>query len=97
MHHLTTVILGKLSFTAEELKDLFTLHTNTDCNTHDLIGCGCECDGSLADQDDIAEVDQNDVVLQAAKQTTTKVCHFSTGWCNREGDQKSGCVFLSAN
>ncbi len=29
------------SFSAEELKDLFTLDTTSTCQTHDLLGCSC--------------------------------------------------------
>ena len=28
-------------FTAEELKDLFTFRDDTECETHDLLGCSC--------------------------------------------------------
>jgi DNA repair and recombination protein RAD54B len=30
------------SFSYEDLKDLFTLHTDTPSNTHDLLGCSCQ-------------------------------------------------------
>ncbi|KAI8521239.1 DNA repair and recombination protein rad54b [Branchiostoma belcheri] len=40
---------GKVQFSAEELKDLFTLHEDTDSVTHDLLDCavpGGDCSGS---------------------------------------------------
>ncbi|KAJ8353876.1 hypothetical protein SKAU_G00214430 [Synaphobranchus kaupii] len=33
------------SFSSEELRDLFTLHEDSDCVTHDLLSCGCHADG----------------------------------------------------
>lgn len=45
------VDLGKkaehISFSAEELRDLFTFDPNTDCLTHDLLGCKCSGDGRI--------------------------------------------------
>ncbi|KAI5275506.1 hypothetical protein E4T47_01455 [Aureobasidium subglaciale] len=35
------------SFTPEELRDLFTLDLREGCQTHDLLGCECACDGSV--------------------------------------------------
>ncbi|KAG9903909.1 DNA repair protein rhp54, partial [Aureobasidium melanogenum] len=35
------------SFTPEELRDLFTLDSREGCQTHDLLGCDCACDGSV--------------------------------------------------
>ncbi|XP_066532072.1 DNA repair and recombination protein RAD54B [Hoplias malabaricus] len=44
------VDLGKkaehISFSAEELRDLFTFDRNTSCLTHDLLDCQCSGDGS---------------------------------------------------
>ncbi|EPQ64517.1 hypothetical protein BGT96224_1383B [Blumeria graminis f. sp. tritici 96224] len=37
---------NEASFSAEELRDLFRLHLNTRCQTHDLLGCVCPSDGS---------------------------------------------------
>ncbi|KZS98403.1 hypothetical protein SISNIDRAFT_481148 [Sistotremastrum niveocremeum HHB9708] len=34
------------TFTFEELRDLFTIHTETQCHTHDVLGCQCRT-GSL--------------------------------------------------
>ena len=31
----------EVSFTQEELRDLFSLREDTLCDTHDLVGCGC--------------------------------------------------------
>ena len=30
-----------IQFSVEELKNLFTLHENSDCVTHDLLDCAC--------------------------------------------------------
>ncbi|XP_065101608.2 DNA repair and recombination protein RAD54B [Paramisgurnus dabryanus] len=35
-----------ISFSAEELRDLFTFEPNTTCLTHDLLGCQCAGDGN---------------------------------------------------
>jgi DNA repair and recombination protein RAD54B len=35
------------SFSPEELRDLFTLDLREGCQTHDLLGCDCACDGSV--------------------------------------------------
>lgn len=37
------------SFTIDELRDLFTLDTETECQTHDLLACTCEGKGYIAD------------------------------------------------
>lgn len=40
----------------EELKDIFTLHKNTDCQTHELINCQCngtEVETVLQDELDV--------------------------------------------
>jgi DNA repair and recombination protein RAD54B len=34
------------SFSREELKDLFRLDERETCQTHDLLGCACECKGA---------------------------------------------------
>lgn len=35
------------TFSREELKDLFRLDERESCQTHDLLGCTCDCRGSL--------------------------------------------------
>jgi DNA repair and recombination protein RAD54B len=35
------------SFSKEELRDLFRLDEREGCQTHDLLGCTCDCQGSL--------------------------------------------------
>ena len=39
----------KNHFTSEELKDLFSFDCDAICNTHDLINCDCQGDGSNVD------------------------------------------------
>lgn len=34
-----------ISFSAEEMRDLFTFDSNTSCLTHDLLDCQCSGDG----------------------------------------------------
>ncbi|XP_027028166.2 DNA repair and recombination protein RAD54B [Tachysurus fulvidraco] len=45
------VDLGKkgehINFSAEDLRDLFTFDSNTDCLTHDLLDCKCSGDGRM--------------------------------------------------
>lgn len=36
------------SFSPDELRDLFTLDQREGCQTHDLLGCECDCNGSVA-------------------------------------------------
>lgn len=40
---------GSAAFTLSELKDLFSLHENTECQTHDLLGCPCGGKGYIAE------------------------------------------------
>jgi len=37
-----------ISFSSEELRDLFSFDPNTTCLTHDLLGCQCTGDGKTA-------------------------------------------------
>ncbi|KAL4080204.1 P-loop containing nucleoside triphosphate hydrolase protein [Scleroderma yunnanense] len=49
------------SFTRKELHDIFRIHANTACHTHDLLGCGCGGRGAstLEYTDDNSEADGN--------------------------------------
>ncbi|KAF1976232.1 DNA repair and recombination protein RAD26 [Bimuria novae-zelandiae CBS 107.79] len=47
------------SFSREELKDLFRLDERETCQTHDLLGCSCDCRGSLETKPD-APMDVDD-------------------------------------
>lgn len=56
---------GTSNFTKEELKDLFRLDEGLSCQTHDLLGCGCEGRGLPAapfpvDEDPIEMFDSDD-------------------------------------
>ncbi|EGW06616.1 DNA repair and recombination protein RAD54B [Cricetulus griseus] len=42
-----------IQFSVEELKDLFTLHENSQCVTHDLLDC--ECTGGKGHTDDVLD------------------------------------------
>ncbi|KAH7108135.1 P-loop containing nucleoside triphosphate hydrolase protein [Auriculariales sp. MPI-PUGE-AT-0066] len=44
------------SFSAQELRDLFTVHSTTDCNTHDLLMCTCH----LNKDDEDINADEDD-------------------------------------
>ncbi|KDR75393.1 hypothetical protein GALMADRAFT_249441 [Galerina marginata CBS 339.88] len=39
------------SFTRKDLRDIFSIHPDTACNTHDLLECGCERDTPTEDFD----------------------------------------------
>lgn len=45
------------SFTRKELRDIFRIHPDTACHTHDLLGCGCDGRGlsTLKDTDNNSE------------------------------------------
>lgn len=55
---------GTSNFTKEELKDLFRLDEGLSCQTHDLLGCGCEGRGLpapfSADEEPIGSSDNDD-------------------------------------
>ncbi|KAF8245370.1 hypothetical protein K440DRAFT_409395 [Wilcoxina mikolae CBS 423.85] len=40
---------GSSAFTQKELRDLFSLDENTECQTHDLLACPCEGKGYIAE------------------------------------------------
>ncbi|EMD94721.1 hypothetical protein COCC4DRAFT_147929 [Bipolaris maydis ATCC 48331] len=42
------------SFSQEELRDLFRLDEREGCQTHDLLGCTCECRGKLENTPDVS-------------------------------------------
>jgi DNA repair and recombination protein RAD54B len=50
------------SFSKDELRDLFRLDERDSCQTHDLLGCTCDCQGSLepAPESDEADGDEED-------------------------------------
>ncbi|KIY48038.1 hypothetical protein FISHEDRAFT_44019 [Fistulina hepatica ATCC 64428] len=67
-------ILADDSFTRNDLRDIFRIHPDTSCNTHELLGCPCEAfepsqEGighSSADQDsDISDEEQRGFVNAA--------------------------------
>ena len=60
---------GTSTFTKEELKDLFRLDEGLSCQTHDLLGCGCEGRGLpipfLVDEQAIEILDSDDEAREA--------------------------------
>ncbi|KAJ3164242.1 helicase [Geranomyces variabilis] len=71
--------MNKNEFSASDLKDIFTLNLDTECATHDLLGCKCEKpDSSLALQTDGAG--EEDDKWQQLKQWT----HMSPSAAMRE-------------
>ncbi|CAN9320295.1 unnamed protein product [Alternaria alternata] len=51
------------SFSQEELRDLFRLDEREGCQTHDILGCTCDCKGSpeiKAEEQDVAAEDNTD-------------------------------------
>lgn len=47
---------SEVKFSLEDLKDLFTLHEDVSCLTHDMLNCPCSGDGSTITEDDSTEV-----------------------------------------
>lgn len=41
---------GQFHFTKQDLKDLFSFNLETQCETHDLLGCECVGDGKNAEE-----------------------------------------------
>ncbi|KAJ7372129.1 DNA repair and recombination protein rad54b [Desmophyllum pertusum] len=69
----------KIEFSRDELKDLFTLHENTLCLTHDLLQCTCL----------VAEVESDDECQSepgANQQSVTRPCQL--GSCDNNSNQK---------
>lgn len=48
------------SFSKDELRDLFRLDERDSCQTHDLLGCTCDCQGSLEVVPEAIEVDDSE-------------------------------------
>jgi DNA repair and recombination protein RAD54B len=48
------------SFSQDELRDLFRLDERDSCQTHDLLGCTCDCQGSLEAPPESTEVDESE-------------------------------------
>ncbi|KAJ7372116.1 DNA repair and recombination protein rad54b [Desmophyllum pertusum] len=70
----------KIEFSRDELKDLFTLHENTLCLTHDLLQCTCM----------VAEVESDDECQSepaANQQSVTRPCQL--GSCDNNSNQKN--------
>ncbi|KAG0704667.1 P-loop containing nucleoside triphosphate hydrolase protein [Suillus ampliporus] len=51
------------SFSRKDLRDIFRVHPDTGCNTHDLLDCGCGADSKniLKDTDNMANVAGNNM------------------------------------
>jgi len=50
------------SFTRKDLRDIFRIHMDTGCNTHDLLEC--ECDNSGQIPDDFVMEDEEDLAIE---------------------------------
>jgi len=73
----------KIEFSREELKDLFTLHENTLCLTHDLLQCTC-----MASEDDSDEECQSEPAAnQQPSRNVTRPCQL--GFDNNSSNQKN--------
>ncbi|KAJ7372137.1 DNA repair and recombination protein rad54b [Desmophyllum pertusum] len=70
----------KIEFSRDELKDLFTLHENTLCLTHDLLQCTCLV--AEVESDDECQSDQS-----ANQQSVTRPCQL--GSCDNNSNQKN--------
>jgi len=47
-------------FSSEELKDLFSFREDTDCDTHEMLGCDC---GGLGESPEVAELEERSCQL----------------------------------
>ncbi|KAF8160977.1 SNF2 family N-terminal domain-containing protein [Crassisporium funariophilum] len=65
------------SFTRKDLRDIFRIHTDTGCNTHDLLDCGCQLADNMAvsEQQSIDDdhEDENDPILEKGFVTASEV------------------------
>lgn len=61
----------KIEFSREELKDLFTLHENTLCLTHDLLQCTC-----LNSQDDNSNNECGSDIRDSEQSKATRPCQL---------------------
>jgi DNA repair and recombination protein RAD54B len=48
------------SFSKEELRDLFRLDEREGCQTHDLLGCTCECHGAHTEPEAVVEEEEDE-------------------------------------
>lgn len=62
----------KIEFSREELKDLFTLHENTLCLTHDLLECTC----MTAEDDSDWECQSEPATNQQSSRNVTRPCQL---------------------
>jgi len=60
------------NFTQDELRDLFTLHEDTGCLTHDLLDCACQHDENSGSGIDADEDDEDDLPRKKLKTTAAK-------------------------
>lgn len=72
----------KIEFSREELRDLFTLHENTLCLTHDLLQCKCVTSEVKSDEDCQSEPAANH---QSSRQVT-RPCQLG---CDSNSSQKN--------
>ncbi|XP_074637415.1 DNA repair and recombination protein RAD54B-like isoform X3 [Acropora palmata] len=61
----------KIEFSREELKDLFTLHENTRCLTHDLLQCTC-----LNSEDDNSNNECGSDIRDSEQSKATRPCQL---------------------
>ena len=71
---------GTAAFTADELRNLFTLDKRPTCQTHDLLGCDCEQDGSAVDDSAaVAEQAAENIVVEDLP-TEDDILNQPAGW-----------------
>ncbi|KAG1742218.1 P-loop containing nucleoside triphosphate hydrolase protein [Suillus lakei] len=49
------------SFSRKDLRDIFRVHPETGCNTHDLLDCECDAGSKRIDDDDMMGVSENNL------------------------------------
>ncbi|EIN11409.1 hypothetical protein PUNSTDRAFT_141784 [Punctularia strigosozonata HHB-11173 SS5] len=72
------------SFTAKDLRDIFRVHLNTACHTHELLDCPCDREGSSTDrEDDNAEYTDEEAESTAEEMSFTLASQIKPGQLNR--------------
>lgn len=81
----------KIEFTREELKDLFTLHENTLCLTHDLLECTC----LTLEDENVEECESEPTGNEKSSTSVNRPCQL--GFDNTTNNQKNLSIAELAN
>ncbi|CEL61522.1 hypothetical protein RSOLAG1IB_10095 [Rhizoctonia solani AG-1 IB] len=85
------------SFSQRDLQDIFSIHSHTLCQTHELLQCHCSNDdhvvSSSANSDDESElVDPTELAKNAAKKSRKNVVNDSDSDSSSESELEMGFV-----